>query len=154
MEHSRISSLKKNKRHWIKNRKSAGTKRNLNNRYFMGLIKQKTDDFLTIHGDRMKKEHPEVYYSMKNQPLPKKYTKPKKVITPVNAHLDYKTQESPKVEKKVEQKKEIATLRFSTSRKDPNRGMQWVNPFTPMNNGSLGHSQIFKFKKEKKYEYY
>jgi hypothetical protein len=32
--------------------------------------------------------------------------------------------------------------------------MRWVNPFTPTNVGRLGHSQAFKFKKEKKYEYY
>lgn len=38
--------------------------------------------------------------------------------------------------------------------KDPYCGMRWVNPFTPTNVGRLGHSQVFKFKKERKYNYY
>jgi len=154
MDYSRISSLKKNKKHWFKGRKSAGVKTNLNNRYFMRLIKKANDDFLSVHGDRIKRENPEVYYSMINKPLPKKYEKPDKLQTPVNANLEYKIGDDPKVVKKVEEKKEIPTLKFTTIKKDPNRGMRWVNPFTPTNVGRLGHSQAFKFKKEKKYEYY
>ena len=154
MDYSRISSLKKNKKHWLKGRKSAGVKTNLNNHYFMRLIKKANDDFLSAHGDRIKKENPEVYYSMKNKPLPKKYKKPDKLLTPVNAHLEYKTVDIPKVVKKVEEKKEIPTLKFTTIKKDPYCRMRWVNPFTPTNVGRLGHSQVFKFKKERKYNYY
>ena len=154
MDYSRISSLKKNKKHWLKGRKSAGVKTNPNNRYFMRLIKKATEDFLSVHGDRIKRENPEVYYSMINKPLPKKYKKPDKLQTPVNAHLEYKTVDIPKVVKKVEEKKEIPTLKFTTIKKDPYCGMRWVNPFTPTNVGRLGHSQVFKFKKERKYNYY
>ena len=137
-----------------KGKRFATDKTNPNNRYFMRLIKKANDDFLSVHGDRIKKENPEVYYSMINKPLPKKYKKPGKLLTPVNAHLEYKTVDIPKVVKKVEEKKEIPTLKFTTIKKDPYCGMRWVNPFTPTNVGRLGHSQVFKFKKERKYNYY
>ena len=46
-------------------------------------------------------------------------------------------------------------FRFSAApKKDPNCGMGWVNPFTSINQGKLGHSQSWKFKSPKKYEYY
>tara|TARA_A100001015_G_scaffold254169_1_gene294835 strand:+ start:5021 stop:5479 length:459 start_codon:yes stop_codon:yes gene_type:complete len=152
MDYSRISSLKKNKKHWLKGRKSAGVKTNLNNHYFMRLIKKANDDYLSVHGDRIKRENPEVYYSMKNKPLPKKYKKLDILQTPVNAHLEYKIDDVPKVVKKVEEKKEIPTLKFTTLRKDPNRGMRWVNPNIPINQGKLGSSRIIR-KKDKRYYY-
>ena len=152
MDYSRISSLKKNKKHWLKGRKSAGVKTNLNNHYFMRLIKKANDDYLSVHGDRIKRENPEVYYSMKNKPLPKKYKKLDTLQTPVNAHLEYKIDDVPKVVKKVEEKKEIPTLKFTTLRKDPNRGMRWVNPNIPINQGKLGPSRIIR-KKDKRYYY-
>jgi len=152
MDYSRTSYLKQNKKHWFKGRKSAGVKTNLNNRYFTRLIKKQTDDFLSVHGDRIKRENPEVYYSMKNKPLPKKYKKLDTLQTPVNAHLEYKIDDVPKVVKKVEEKKEIPTLKFTTLRKDPNRGMRWVNPNIPINQGKLGSSRIIR-KKDKRYYY-
>ena len=46
-------------------------------------------------------------------------------------------------------------LRFSaTVKKDPDRGMGWVNASGSINQGKLGHSQSWKFKSSKKYEYY
>lgn len=150
-----MSSMKRDKKQWFgKDRKTSLGQTNPNNRYFMRLIKKANDDFLSVHGDRIKRENPEVYYSMKNKPLPKKYKKPDKLLTPVNAHLEHKTVDIPKVVKKVEEKKEIPILKFTTIKKDPYCGMRWVNPFTPTNVGRLGHSQVFKFKKERKYNYY
>lgn len=32
--------------------------------------------------------------------------------------------------------------------------IRWVSAYTPSNVGRLGHSKIWKYKKQKKYEYY
>ena len=169
MDHSRISSLKKNKRHWIKNRKSAGVKRNLNNRYFMRTIKKVTNDFLSVHGESIKKEKPELYYSMINRPLPKKFKKADqikpvevKTVTPnpsiQNELSNYLKQREFERKVKAEEirdvQKESIKLSFSEPRKDPNRGMRFVNAFGPINTGRFGHSQSWKYKKEKKRSYY
>ena len=42
----------------------------------------------------------------------------------------------------------------SRPKKDPRRGMCWVTASGPINQGKLGHSQSWKFKSPKKYEYY
>ena len=66
-------------------------------------------------------------------------------------------------QKKLERKFEIEQLRkeqeepkikFETVKKDLNCGMSFVNPFKSINQNSLGHSQSWKFKKQKKYNYY
>jgi hypothetical protein len=46
-------------------------------------------------------------------------------------------------------------LRFSaTVKKDPDRGMGWVDAHESINRGRLGHSQSWKYKEKKKYNYY
>ena len=167
MDYSRTSYLKQNKKYWFKGRKSAGVKTNLNDRYFTGLIKKATEDFLSVHGDRMKQEQPEVYYSMINKPHPKKYQK-EEVIKPVEvqsstpaiAHENELTEylKQRDIERKAEyekirsqQKKQIK-ISFRAECKDPNRGMRWVNPNIPINQGKLGFSQIVR-KKGKRYYY-
>jgi len=68
-------------------------------------------------------------------------------------------------QKKLEQKSEIEQLRkeekdpkinfkFSEVKKDLNCGMGFVNPNITINQNSLGHSQSWRFKKHKKYNYY
>ena len=68
-------------------------------------------------------------------------------------------------QKKLEQKFEIERLRkeeknpiinfkFNEVKKDLNCGMRFVNPFKSINQNSLGHSQSWRFKKQKKYNYY
>jgi len=68
-------------------------------------------------------------------------------------------------QKKLEQKFEIERLRkeekdpvinfkFNEVKKDLNCGMGFVNPFKSINQHSLGHSQSWRFKKQKKYNYY
>ena len=68
-------------------------------------------------------------------------------------------------QKKLEQKFEIERLRkeeknpiinfkFNEVKKDLNCGMRFVNPFKSINQNSLGHSQSWRFKKQKKYQYY
>ena len=169
MDLSRISSLKKNKKQWFKGRKSASVKTNLNNRYYMRLIKKATEDFLSVHGDRLKLEQPEVYYSMINRPLPKKYQK-EEVVQPVevkptisdpvreNELREYLKQRDierkAEVEKIRSEQKESMKLSFSVGRKDPNRGMRFVSAHGPVNTNRFGHSQSWKYKKEKKRSYY
>ena len=68
-------------------------------------------------------------------------------------------------QKKLEQKSEIEQLRkeeknpvinfkFNQVKKDLNCGMGFVNPHSMINQNSLGHSQNWRFKKHKKYNYY
>jgi len=39
-------------------------------------------------------------------------------------------------------------------RKDPNRGMRFINCSEPINKGRLGHSKAFLYKANKTYKYY
>ena len=68
-------------------------------------------------------------------------------------------------QKKLERKIEIEQLRkeekdpkinfkFNQVKKDLNCGMGFVNPHRMINQNSLGHSQSWRFKKQKKYNYY
>ena len=68
-------------------------------------------------------------------------------------------------QKKLEGKFEIEQLRkeeknpkinskFNEVKKDLNCGMGFVNPHSAINQNSLGHSQSWRFKKQKKYNYY
>ena len=159
MDPKKISSIKRNKQHWIQSRRSAGDKTNPNNRYFMRLIKKASDDFLSVHGDRIKQEQPEVYYSMINKPLPKKYQKEEEVKPieskpsvpdPVreNELSEYLKQRDmerkAEVEKIRSEQKESMKLSFSVDRKDPNRGMRFVSAYGSINTGRFGHSQSWK----------
>ena len=67
--------------------------------------------------------------------------------------------------KKLERKSEIEQLRkeekdpkinfkFNEVKKDLNCGMGFVNPHSMINQNSLGHSQSWRFKKQKKHNYY
>lgn len=58
--------------------------------------------------------------------------------------------------KKLDQLRQhpLRPIKFETYRKDPCRGMGWVNSFQPINQGRLGHSQTWKMKTGKKYRYY
>jgi hypothetical protein len=43
---------------------------------------------------------------------------------------------------------------FTHCRKDPHRGMVWVNAYEPINKGKLGSTQSWRYQKERKYRYY
>ena len=67
--------------------------------------------------------------------------------------------EQKKLERKIEieqlrKEQEEPKIKFETVKKDLNCGMGFVNPFKSINQHSLGHSQSWKFKKQKKYNYY
>jgi len=170
MDPRKLSSIKRDKKKWFgKERKTRFRQTNLNNRYFMGLIKKQCDDYLTANGERIKQEQPEVYYSMINKPLPKKYQK-EEVVKPVEVkstvHDPVRENELSKylkqrdmerkaeVEKIRNEQKESMKLSFSVDRKDPNCGMRFVSAYGPVNTGRFGHSQSWKYKKEKKRSYY
>ena len=170
MDTKDMSSIKRGKKQWFgKDRKTSLGQTNPNNRYYMRLIKKATEDFLSVHGDRIKQEQPEVYYSMINKPLPKKYQK-EEVVKPIeskpsvpdpvreNELSEYLKQRDmerkAEVEKIRSEQKESMKLSFSVDRKDPNCGMRFVSAYGPVNTGKFGHSQSWKYKKEKKRSYY
>src|SRR6056300_738950 len=67
--------------------------------------------------------------------------------------------EQKKLERKIEieqlrKEQEEPKIKFETVKKDLNCGMSFVNPFKSINQNSLGHSQSWRFKKQKKYNYY
>ena len=53
-----------------------------------------------------------------------------------------------------EEKNPVINFKFNEVKKDLNCGMRFVNPFKSINQNSLGHSQSWRFKKQKKYNYY
>ena len=51
-------------------------------------IKEVVDDFISVHGEMIKKRDPETYYSLMDKKLPKKYQKKDSVLRqPVNAYI-------------------------------------------------------------------
>ena len=67
--------------------------------------------------------------------------------------------EQKKIERKIEieqlrKEQEEPKIKFETVKKDLNCGMCFVNPFKSINQNTLGHSQSWRFKKQKKYNYY
>ena len=67
--------------------------------------------------------------------------------------------EQKKLERKIEieqlrKEQEEPKIKFETVKKDLNCGMGFVNPFKSINQNSLGHSQSWRFKKQKTYRYY
>ena len=72
----------------------------------------------------------------------------------------YKFQEEKRLEREAYIKKEREeknTIKFEVVtpiRKDPNRGMRFVNCSEPINKGRLGHSKTLLYKVNKTYKYY
>jgi hypothetical protein len=67
--------------------------------------------------------------------------------------------EQKKLERKVEidqlrKEQEEPKIKFETVKKDLNCGMGFVDPHKPIHQNSLGHSQSWRFKKQKTYRYY
>ena len=140
---------------------------------FNSLIKQETESFLAKWGHKIKSENPEVYYSMINRPLPKKYQKNNYPIVPVNAYVPPQSKLSKEeLEKQMEEeakerqeKEEALRIKKEKDRKEQERirynretfekerrFIYWVDPSKSINQNRLGSSQIWR--KEKKYKYY
>ena len=67
--------------------------------------------------------------------------------------------EQKKLERKIEidqlrKEQEEPKIKFETAKKDLNCGMGFVDPYKPIHKNSLGHSQSWRFKKQKTYRYY
>jgi len=71
----------------------------------------------------------------------KKYIEQKKLERKIEIDQLRKDQEEPKI-------------KFETAKKDLNCGMGFVDPYKPIHQNSLGHSQSWRFKKQKTYRYY
>ena len=162
-------------------KKSSSRKRqfgrtNPNHRYFMGLLKTETEEYLKDNKEKLLREKPEIYYQMINRKLPKKYQeKPKVQTTPVNAFVPPQSKLS-KEELDIQMKKEAEEKRIKEEaarekkRKDKlaeeriernnaaalrERSLiYWTNPHDQGNYRSI-HSEEYQSRyKKKKYEYY
>ena len=152
-----------------------------NNRYFNGEVKRATqemkDDLCT---EELKQKDPALYFSILGKKMPKKYLKlyetkaeTKEVKVPVsteikkdqveetskdNELLEYqKKRDRERAEQLEKDRKKDNQIVFNVVepiRKDPNRGMRFVNCSEPINKGRLGHSKAFLYKANKTYKYY
>jgi len=142
---------------------------------YRSLIKQENDSFLAKYGTRIKAEDPARYYSMIGRKLPKKYqnqfgeTKPNtpSTVEIVPVKVPEKTPEEIakeeeakriKAEKaKALREKKIKEESFRRKNQDAAarefRYIRWVNAHEQGNWRSI-HSEEYKRKTEKKYEYY
>ena len=148
-------------------------KTNPNHHYFMRLLKKETESFLRANKQYLLNNKPEIYYSMINRPLPKKYLKKNYPIAPVNAYVPPQSKFSKEeLDKQVEeerlvreQKEQALKVKKETERKEKERRERnraivekerryvfWSNAYDQGNYVSI-HSDQHK-KKEKKYEYY
>ena len=162
-------------------KKSSSRKRqfgrtNPNHRYFMGLLKTETEEYLKDNKEKLLREKPEIYYQMINRKLPKKYQKkPKFQTTPVNAFVPPQSKLS-KEELDIQMVKEAEERRIKENaarekqridkleeeRIERNRAaalkerslIYWTNPHDQGNYRSI-HSEEYQSRyKKKKYEYY
>ena len=75
-----------------------------NHHYFMRLLKNETLSFLRENKEYLLNNKPEIYYSMINRKLPKKYIKKNTVVTPVNAYVPPQSKLRPEeLDKQLEQ---------------------------------------------------
>ena len=154
-------------------RKTDLGKTNPNHWYFMRLLKKETERYLRANKDYLLNNKPEIYYSMINRPLPKKYLKKNYPIAPVNAYvppqskltkeeLDKQLEEERlireqkeqalKVKKEIERKEKERRERNRAAIEKERRYVFWSNAYDQGNYVSI-HSEQYK-RKEKKYEYY
>ena len=138
-------------------------------------VKQENDSFLAKYGARIKAEDPARYYSMIGRKLPKKYqnqfgeTKPNNLSTVeiVPVKVPEKTPEEIAKEEEVKRikaekakslrEKKMKEEAFRRKNQDAAarefRYIRWVNAHE-QGNWRSNHSEEYKRKTEKKYEYY
>ena len=139
----------------------------------MRLLKNETLSFLRENKQYLLNNKPEIYYSMINKPLPKKYQKKNYPIAPVNAYIPPQSKLSPeeldkqleqeaiarkqkeqalkeKQQKEMKEKERIERNRAALAREQ--RRIFWCNAYEQGNYVSI-HSDRYK-RREKKYEYY
>ena len=140
-------------------------------------VRKEWEDFLTTEGPRIKEQDPEFYYHLIGKKLPKKYQDPFRGTKPTPAEIipvKAKTDEEIKKEKeKADQEKQIKKAKDDKfikqqqvdmkekQRKEYNRAtfekqqklIHWCNAHEQGNYRNI-HSEEYKRKTEKKYEYY
>ena len=130
--------------------------------------------------EELKQKDPALYFSILGKKMPKKYLKlyeakaeVKEAKVPVsteikkdqveetskdNELLEYqKKRDRERAEQLEKDRKKDNQIIFNVVepiRKDPNRGMRFVNCSEPINKGRLGHSKVFLYKANKTYKYY
>ena len=152
-----------------------------NKRYFNGEVKRATQEMKNdLCTEELKLKNPALYFSILGKKMPKKYLKlyeikaePKKDKVSVNTEikkdkaedisknnelLEYqKKRDRERAEQLEKDRKKDKLIVFNVVepiRKDPNRGMRFVNCSEPINKGRLGHSKTFLYKANKTYKYY
>ena len=159
MDEDKISSIKKEKRSWFgKDRKTSFRSCNPNDRYFNGKLKEVQETFLKESSKYLEQHDPGLLYNIKNKPLPKKQKKTIIKTSREDNELDkYQKEREQKRKEELVKRTQISVAKpfsFSeTGKKDPCRGMRWVNPFESINQTRLGHSQSWRGNKSKK-EFY
>jgi len=159
MDEDKISSIKKEKRSWFgKDRKTSFRSCNPNDRYFNARIKEVQETFLKESNKYLEQHDPGLLYNIKNKPLPKKQKKTIIKTSREDSELDkYQKERGQKRKEELVKRTQISVAKpFSFSeigKKDPCRGMRWVNPFESVNQTRLGHSQSWRDNKSKK-EFY
>ena len=159
MDEDKISSIKKEKRSWFgKDRKTSFRSCNPNDRYFNARIKEVQETFLNESSKYLEQHDPGFLYNIKNKPLPKKQKKTIIKTSREDSELDkYQKEREQKRKEELVKRTQISVAKpfsFSeTGKKDPCRGMRWVNPFESINQTRLGHSQSWRGNKSKK-EFY
>ena len=159
MDEDKISSIKKEKRSWFgKDRKTSFRSCNPNDRYFNERIKEAQETFLNESNKYLEQHDPGFLYNIKNKPLPKEQKKTIIKTSREDNELDkYQKEREQKRKEELVKRTQISVAKpfsFSeTGKKDPCRGMRWVNPFESINQTRLGHSQTWRDNKSKK-EYY
>tara|TARA_Y100000816_G_scaffold253203_1_gene204641 strand:- start:234 stop:656 length:423 start_codon:yes stop_codon:yes gene_type:complete len=139
----------------------------------MRLLKNETESFLVENKEYLLNNKPEIYYSLINRKLPKKYIKKNTVVTPVNAYvppqsklssdeLDKKLEQEAIVRKQKEQalKEQEIKEQKEKERRERNQAVYnrerkyvfWSNAYEQGNYVSI-HSEKFNCK-DKKYQYY
>ena len=139
----------------------------------MRLLKKETESFLRANKQYLLNNKPEIYYSMINRKLPKKYMKQNVVVTPVNAYVPPQSKLSPeeldkqleqeaiarkqkekalkeKQQKEIKEKERIERNRAALAREQ--RRIFWCNAYEQGNYVSL-RSDRYK-RQEKKCQYY
>ena len=159
MDEDKISSIKKEKRSWFgKDRKTSFRSCNPNDRYFNARIKEVQETFLNESNKYLEQHDPGLLYNIKNKPLPKEQKKTIIKTSREDSELDkYQKEREQKRKEELVKRTQISVAKpFSFSeigKKDPCRGMRWVNPFESINQRRLGHSQSWRGNKSKK-EFY
>jgi len=152
-----------------------------NKRYFNGEVKRLTQEMKNdLCTEELKKKDPALYFSILGKKMPKKYlklyeTKAEVKETKVSVSTEIKKDQveetskdnelqeyqkkryrerAEQLEKDRKKDNQIVFNVVEPIRKDPNRGMRFVNCSEPVNRGRLGHSKAFLYKANKTYKYY